>query len=106
MDLGIRGKVALVTGAARSIGKADAEILAAEGCKVALVDLNAEGAEGLRPIANAGGLAVIQQPDTAEAPTMPQAAVRAVPTARIFPLARIASFLATLPSAHDARQSS
>jgi 3-oxoacyl-[acyl-carrier protein] reductase len=45
MDLGIRGKVALITGAARSIGKADAEILAAEGCKVAIVDLNAEGAE-------------------------------------------------------------
>lgn len=45
MDLGIRGKVALVTGAARSIGKADAEILAAEGCKVAIVDLNAEGAQ-------------------------------------------------------------
>ena len=45
MDLGIRGKVALVTGAARSIGNADAEILAAEGCKVAIVDLNAEGAQ-------------------------------------------------------------
>ena len=45
MDLGIRGKVALVTGAARSIGRADAGILAAEGCKVAIVDLNAEGAE-------------------------------------------------------------
>lgn len=45
MDLGIRGKVALITGAARSIGKADAEILAAEGCKVAIVDLNAEGAQ-------------------------------------------------------------
>jgi len=45
MDLGIRGKVALVTGAARSIGRADADILAAEGCKVAIVDLNAEGAE-------------------------------------------------------------
>ena len=73
---------------------------------VVLTGSNADGAEGLRHIANAGGLAVIQQPDTAEAPTMPQAAVRAVPTARIFPLARIASFLATLPSAHDARQSS
>src|SRR4030095_1044582 len=45
MDLGIRGKVALVTGAARSLGKADALALAAEGCKVAIVDLNREGAE-------------------------------------------------------------
>ena len=45
MDLGIAGRVALVTGGARSLGKADAVALAAEGCKVAIVDLNAEGAE-------------------------------------------------------------
>jgi 3-oxoacyl-[acyl-carrier protein] reductase len=45
MDLGIAGKVALVTGAARSLGRADAEALAAEGCRVAIVDLNAEGAQ-------------------------------------------------------------
>ena len=45
MDLGIRDRVALVTGGARSLGKADALVLAAEGCKVAIVDLNAEGAE-------------------------------------------------------------
>ena len=45
MDLGIAGRVALVTGGARSLGKADALLLAAEGCRVAIVDLNAEGAE-------------------------------------------------------------
>ncbi len=45
MDLGIAGKVALVTGAARSLGRADAQVLAAEGCRVAIVDLNGEGAE-------------------------------------------------------------
>ena len=45
MDLGIAGRVALVTGGARSLGKADAETLAGEGCAVAIVDLNAEGAE-------------------------------------------------------------
>jgi len=44
MDLGIAGKVALVTGAARSLGRADAQALAAEGCRVAILDLNAEGA--------------------------------------------------------------
>ena len=58
MDLGIRGRIALVTGAARSLGKADALGLAAEGCKVAIVDLNAEGAEETaREIAAAGGVA-------------------------------------------------
>ena len=44
MDLGIAGKVALVTGAARSLGRADAQALTAEGCRVAILDLNAEGA--------------------------------------------------------------
>jgi NAD(P)-dependent dehydrogenase (short-subunit alcohol dehydrogenase family) len=58
MDLGIRGKVALVTGAARSIGKADAEILASEGCKVAIIDLNAEGAAATaKELADKGGTA-------------------------------------------------
>ena len=45
MDLGIRGRVALVTGSARSLGRADAEVLAGEGCRVAILDLNREGAE-------------------------------------------------------------
>jgi len=44
MDLGIKGRVALVTGGARSLGRADCLALAAEGCKVIVVDLNAEGA--------------------------------------------------------------
>jgi 3-oxoacyl-[acyl-carrier protein] reductase len=44
MDLGIKGRVALVTGGARSLGKADCLALAAEGCKVVVLDLNAEGA--------------------------------------------------------------
>jgi 3-oxoacyl-[acyl-carrier protein] reductase len=45
VDLGIRDRVALVTGGARSLGKADALTLAAEGCKIAILDLNAEGAD-------------------------------------------------------------
>ena len=58
MDLGIRDRVALVTGGARSLGKADALALAAEGCRVAIVDLNAEGAaETAGEIAKAGGVA-------------------------------------------------
>ena len=55
MDLGIRDRVALVTGGARSLGKADALALAAEGCKVAIVDLNGEGAEETASEIEAGG---------------------------------------------------
>jgi 3-oxoacyl-[acyl-carrier protein] reductase len=58
MDLGIAGKVALVTGGARSLGKADALVLAGEGCQIAIVDLNAEGAaETATEIAGSGGTA-------------------------------------------------
>jgi 3-oxoacyl-[acyl-carrier protein] reductase len=58
VDLGIAGKVALVTGGARSLGKADAAVLAGEGCKVAIVDLNADGAvETAEELTAAGGVA-------------------------------------------------
>jgi NAD(P)-dependent dehydrogenase (short-subunit alcohol dehydrogenase family) len=58
VDLGIKGKVALVTGGARSLGKQDCLTLAAEGCKIAILDMNAEGAaETAREITEAGGAA-------------------------------------------------
>jgi NAD(P)-dependent dehydrogenase (short-subunit alcohol dehydrogenase family) len=58
MDLGIAGRVALVTGGARSLGKQDCLTLAAEGCKLAIFDLNGEGAqETAREIEAAGGAA-------------------------------------------------
>lgn len=38
----VAGKVAIVTGAASGVGKADAELLAREGAKVVLTDVNAE----------------------------------------------------------------
>jgi 3-oxoacyl-[acyl-carrier protein] reductase len=55
MDLGIRDRVAIVTGGARSLGRADVEVLAAEGCRVAVLDLNAEGAEEAAKEVTAGG---------------------------------------------------
>lgn len=36
MDLGLRGKKAIIVGAARGIGRATADLLAAEGCDVAI----------------------------------------------------------------------
>jgi NAD(P)-dependent dehydrogenase (short-subunit alcohol dehydrogenase family) len=58
MDLGIKGRVALVTGGARSLGKADCLALAAEGCKIVVLDLHAEGAAATAAeIADQGGFA-------------------------------------------------
>ena len=45
MDFGLKGKAALVTGAARGIGKAEALALAAEGCSIAINDIDREAAE-------------------------------------------------------------
>jgi two-component system chemotaxis response regulator CheB len=41
-----------------------------------LTGANADGAIGLRYIKDKGGLAIVQDPDTAIAPSMPQAAIR------------------------------
>ncbi len=48
MDLGLRGKVAMVSGASRGIGRAIALGLAAEGCRLSLC---ARGKEGLEQVA-------------------------------------------------------
>ena len=59
MDMGLNGKVALVTGAARGIGLAIATRLAEEGCRVAVCDLDIEAAEASRNTLAAGGKTAI-----------------------------------------------
>jgi 3-oxoacyl-[acyl-carrier protein] reductase len=46
MDLGLRGKAALVTGASRGIGRAIAIELAREGCRVAICARGKDGLDG------------------------------------------------------------
>ena len=70
---------------------------------IILTGANADGSAGLRRMANAGALAVVQDPATAEMPVMPQAALRAVPTARVFAVDRIGPFLAQLASPGQGR---
>src|SRR5712671_1850094 len=48
MDLGLRGRKALVTGASKGIGRACAEVLAEEGCDVVLVSRTAADLETVR----------------------------------------------------------
>lgn len=67
MDLGLKGKRAIVTGASRGIGAAVAEALAAEGADVALVARNRGALEIVRDrIARHGTVVSIQVFDTTD----------------------------------------
>ena len=63
---------------------------------VVLTGANEDGSRGLRRIADRGGLAIVQDPATAESPLMPASALKAVPEALMLPLDGIADHLATL----------
>jgi len=56
MDLGLRGRAALVTGGGSGIGAAIALELAAEGCDVAIADRDAAGAESVAGQVSARGV--------------------------------------------------
>src|SRR4051794_5317057 len=45
MDMGLRGQTVLITGGSKGIGLACAEVLAAEGCKVAIAARDKKGLE-------------------------------------------------------------
>ncbi len=63
---------------------------------VVLTGANADGAVGLRRIVDRGGLAIVQDPATAESRAMPAAALTAVPSARVLAIPEIARFLAAV----------
>ena len=66
---------------------------------VVLTGANEDGARGLAHIVKRGGLALVQDPKTAEIPIMPQAAIRVVPTAEVLPLETLAPRLIALSRA-------
>jgi two-component system, chemotaxis family, protein-glutamate methylesterase/glutaminase len=63
---------------------------------VVLTGANEDGARGLAQIAARGGRALVQDPKTAEIPTMPAAAIKAVPAAEIVSLDALAARLIEL----------
>jgi two-component system chemotaxis response regulator CheB len=63
---------------------------------IVLTGSNADGARGAQRIRQRGGLLIVQDPATAEAPEMPQAVIDATRVDRILPLDRIGPFLVEL----------
>jgi 3-oxoacyl-[acyl-carrier protein] reductase len=73
----IRGKVAIVTGAASGMGRATAVLFAAEGAAVGLLDRDAAGLAAVaREIADAGGRALAVEVDLADAASVPASVAR------------------------------
>jgi two-component system chemotaxis response regulator CheB len=67
-----------------------ADTYGARAIGIVLTGANEDGARGLAHIVKRGGRAFIQDPRTAEIPIMPEAAIRAVPTAEVIPLGNLA----------------
>lgn len=63
---------------------------------VILTGANQDGVHGLSAIKAKGGITIVQQPETAESPVMPSAAIAAVSVDRILPLSQIAKELVEL----------
>ena len=82
----------LMSSAADAYGPALAGVL--------LTGANEDGAEGLLRIHQAGGLTIVQDPDEAEIPTMPNAAIGAHSPDHVLPLRDIRALLLQLDSAH------
>src|SRR5579872_654538 len=75
----LRGKTALITGAASGIGRATALLFAHEGAKVVLVDRNKEGGDKVaREICDAGGRAIFEYGDVTSAVDCRRATERSV----------------------------
>lgn len=62
---------------------------------IVLTGASADGARGLRTVHAAGGLAIVQTPESSEGTVMPRSAIARTPDARVMELEEIARFLVT-----------
>lgn len=70
-----------------------ADIFGKKLLAVILTGANADGAAGLRCVVNEGGTAIVQNPASAHAPAMPEAALKACPDALMLDIDQITTFL-------------
>lgn len=60
---------------------------------IILTGANRDGSRGLGEVKKQGGLCIVQEPQTAQMPTMPEAAIKTVAVDHVLPLAEISNFL-------------
>jgi two-component system, chemotaxis family, protein-glutamate methylesterase/glutaminase len=68
---------------------------------IVLTGANADGAKGLKAVKKSSGLAVVQNPKTAQSSYMPQAAINIAPVDHILDLEKIAPLLVKLTERHS-----
>jgi len=79
MDLGLNGKVAMITGASRGLGRAMAQALAAEGVRLSICARGGQALEQAAAELKAGGAQVIASPaDVNSGPAMQEWVARTV----------------------------
>jgi two-component system chemotaxis response regulator CheB len=101
---GGRGELSLSVDAAVAYSRPSIDVLfesaadayQASAVGVVLTGANADGARGAARIKQRGGFVIVQDPEGAESPDMPRAAIEAARVDRILPLERIGPFLVEL----------
>jgi two-component system chemotaxis response regulator CheB len=68
---------------------------------IVLTGANADGAQGLKTIKTRGGLALVQDPQTAASTAMPRAALEATPVDHVVTLERIAPLLTQISTRNE-----
>ncbi len=81
MDLGLKGKIALLTGASSGLGFATAKTLAAEGVRLAINSRNPEHLERAKAELTALGAEVLTLPADVSDPATPQKLIDATVSA-------------------------
>lgn len=69
------------------------EVYAADLVAILLSGANEDGTDGLRTVKKAGGTAIVQDPETAQMPFMPQHAMSEVPVDHVFSILQMADFI-------------
>ena len=83
-----------------------ADVFGAKTIGVVLTGANADGTAGLKRIAERGGMTIVQEPATAESPTMPASALKAVPGSRVLTIDAIGGVIGELALLQEKPRSS